>query len=57
MLQLLLLQAEHCSDLKKYIIDKHYLSNDIINEMTMLMSNAVVRQLLSEIREVDICFH
>ena len=52
LMQLLLLQAEHCSDLKKYIIDKHYLSNDIINEMTMLMSNAVVRQLLSEIREV-----
>ena len=49
-MQLLLLQAEHCS----YLNDKHYLSHDIVNEMATLMSNVVVREILSEIREMAI---
>ncbi len=57
LLQILLLRAEHCSDLK-YIIDKQYLSGEILNEMIALMSNVVVRQnlMLSEIREVAVFF-
>ena len=50
-MQLLLLRLKQISGLKQYISDKYYLSGDIMNEIIALMSNAVVRQLLSEIRE------
>ena len=53
-MQLLLLQAEHCSDLDTFIRDRHYLSNDIINEMIVLMGMEILRGILSEIREVGI---
>ena len=43
LIQLLLLQAEHCSDLKQFIKNKQYLSNDIVNEMITLMSNEILR--------------
>ena len=52
--KLLLVQAQQCPDLKQYIMNKQYLSNDIVNEMIKLMSNVVVRQILSEIREATI---
>lgn len=53
-MQLLLLQAEHCSGLDTFIRDRHYLSNDIINEMIALMGMEILRGVLSEIREVAI---
>ena len=56
LLQLLLLQAERCSDLRNYVNDKHYLSHGIVNKMATLMSNAVVCEILSEIREMAIIF-
>ena len=54
LLELLLLQAECCSDLRKYGNSKHYLSQAIVTEMATLMSNAVVHEILSEIREMAI---
>ena len=53
LMQLLLLQAERCPDLKRCIHDKQYLSGEIANEFIALMGNAVLRALLSEIREVN----
>ena len=53
-MQLLLLQAEHCSGISQFIKDKYYLSNDIVNEMIGLMSMEILREILSEIREVGI---
>ena len=51
-MQLLLLQAEHCSGLNQFIKDRYYLSNDIINEMIAIMSMEVLREILSDIRRV-----
>ena len=51
LIQLLLLRSKHISGLKQYISDKHYLSGDIMIEIIALMSNAVLWQLLSDIRE------
>ena len=52
MMQLLLLQAEHCSGLNQFIKDRYYLSNDIINEMIAIMSMEILREILSNIRRV-----
>ena len=51
LMQLLLFQSEHCSELKQFIKNKHYLSNDIINEIIALMSMDILRDILMEIRE------
>ena len=51
LMQLLLLQAKGNCALQSFISDKHYLSNDIINEMIKLMSRTVLQQLLVEIRK------
>lgn len=53
LMRLLLLQAKKNPELKQYISKKNYLSNDVINEMVALMSNVVVRQILSEIKEMS----
>ena len=52
-MQLLLLRAEHCSGLRQYISDKNYLSGDIINEMISIMSNTLLRQILTVIRKAS----
>ena len=54
MTQLLLLRANDCCGLKQYVDNGNYLSHEIINEMISLMSNEVLRQILSEIREAQI---
>ena len=54
LIQLLLLQAKHCSKLKRYIDDNHYLSNKIINEIISYMGKSVIRSYLSDIREVTV---
>lgn len=54
LMQLLLIQAEHCSGLDTFIRIRHCLSNDIINEMIALMGMEILRGVLSEIREVGI---
>lgn len=51
LMQLLLLQVQQCSHLVQYINNKQYLSNEIVNEMIALMSNVVVRQIISKIWE------
>ena len=51
LMQLLLLQAKGNCALQSFISDKHYLSNDIINEMIKLMGRTVLQQLLVEIRK------
>ena len=51
LMQLLLLQAKSNSALQNFINDRHYLSNEIINEMIMLMGRTVLQQLLVEIRK------
>ena len=53
LMQLLLLRANDCSGLKQYVENGKYLSHDVINEMISLMSNQVLRKLLSEIREAQ----
>ena len=53
LMQLLLLRANDCSGLKQYVENGTYLSHDVINEMISLMSNQVLRKLLSEIREAQ----
>ena len=50
-MQLLHLRSEECLDLKQWIKEKKYLSGDIINEIIRIMSNQLLRTLLSEIRE------
>ena len=52
-MQLLLLRANDCLGLKQYVENGKYLSHDVINEMISLMSNQVLRKLLSEIREAQ----
>ena len=54
LMQLLLLQAERCSDLKRFIHEKRYLSGDIVNEVITLMGNVVLCELLSEIKVANI---
>ena len=49
-MQLLLLRLF----LSQFVKGKHYLSNDIVNEMIGLMSIEILRENLSEIREVGI---
>ena len=51
LMQLLLLQANGNCALQSFISDKHYLSNEIINEMIKLMGRTVLQQLLLEIRK------
>ena len=51
LMQLLLLQAKGNCALQSFITDKHYLSNDIINEIIKLMGRTVLQQLLVEIRK------
>ena len=54
LLQLLLLRARDSAGLKQYVDSGNYLSHEITNEMISLMSNKVLRELLSEIREAQI---
>ncbi|KAJ8034632.1 hypothetical protein HOLleu_21549 [Holothuria leucospilota] len=50
--QLLLLRTADCTDLNKWIQNKCYMSNDIINELASLMAREVtVFQLLAKIRQ------
>ena len=42
----LLLHCEDNSNLKMWIKDKKYLSSDIVNEVTQIMSSSILRQLL-----------
>ena len=49
LMQLLLLQAQQCSDLKQYINNKQYLSNEIVDKLISLVSNMVLRQILLEV--------
>ena len=51
LMQLLLLRAKSNCALQSFISDKHYLSNNIINEMIKLMSRTVLQQLLVQIRK------
>lgn len=51
LMQLLLLQAKSNSTFQSFINDKHYLSNEIINEMIRLMGRTVLQQLLVDIRK------
>lgn len=51
LMQLLLFQAKGNSALQNFISDKHYLSNEIINEMIKLMSRTFLQQLLVDIRK------
>ena len=46
LMQLLLLQANGNCALESFISDKHYLSNEIINEMIKFMDRTVLQQLL-----------
>ncbi len=48
--QLLLLQAEDCSDMKAWLQKREYISPQIINELITTMGQSVLRQLLGEIR-------
>ena len=50
-MQLLHLRSEECLHLKQWIKEKKYLSGDIINEIIRIMSNQLLRTLLSEVRE------
>ena len=43
--------SEHESDLKEWLREGKYLSHQIINEQLKLMADAVLRQLLSEIKD------
>ena len=53
LIQLLILQAERYSDLKRLIHDGKCLSREIVNEFIALMGITVLRELLSEIMEVN----
>lgn len=48
--QLLLLQAEDCSDMREWLRRKEYISPQIINKLITTMGQSVLRQLLGEIR-------
>ena len=52
LVQLLEMQSTNCPQLKHWIHDAHYLSNDIINEMVSQMGNTLLRQLLMNVRAV-----
>ena len=56
LMQLLLLQSKHCSKLKQYIDDNHYLSNRIINEIISEMGKSVVQTYLTEIRQAMVFY-
>ena len=51
LMQLLRMWSEHDSDLKERLREGKYLSYQIINDQLKLMADAVLRQLLSEIRD------
>ena len=50
MLQLLQMWSAHDSDIKEWLRDGKYLSHDIVNEQIKLMSDHVLREILSEIK-------
>ena len=50
MLQLLQMWAEHGSGIKEWLRDGKYLSHDIVNEQIKLMSDSVLREILSEVK-------
>ena len=50
MLQLLQMWSAHDSDIKEWLRDGKYLSHDIVNEQIQLMSDCVLRELLSEVK-------
>ena len=51
--QLLKLRCEDCQELSVWFERHQYLSHDIINELIILMGNALLRNLLSKIREAN----
>ena len=50
----MLLSRPRGPHLKQWIKDKKYLSGDIINEIIRIMSNQLLRKLLSEVREAGL---
>ena len=50
MLQLLQMWSEHDSGIKEWLRDGKYLSHDIVNEQIKLMSDHVLREILSEVK-------
>ena len=50
MLQLLQMWAEHDSGIKEWLRDGKYLSHDIVNEQIKLMSDSVLHEILSEVK-------
>ena len=50
MYQLLLLQAQECPDMHTWLCKKEYKSPEIVNELITIMSQMLLRQLISEIR-------
>ena len=53
LVQLLMLRSEDCNGLNSWLQNKKYMSHEIVNEMIRLMSNYVLREILSEIREAS----
>ena len=51
LVQLLKLRSNDCPELKNWLDNKRYLSHDIVNEMISIMGNALLRKLLTKIRE------
>ena len=51
LLQLLLLRAQDCPRLDEWLRKKEYVSPQIVNELINLMGQAMLRQLVEEIRE------
>ena len=51
--QLLKCREEDVKGLEQWLHDSRYLSHDIINELIEIMAHKLLRQLLSEIREVQ----
>lgn len=49
--QLLLLQAQEEPAMKLWLRKKEYISPDIVNELIMMMGQAVLRQILKDVRE------
>ena len=52
--QLLLLRSEEFHELKQWDKEKHYLSNQILDEMISLMGRSVTQQLLKDIHSASI---
>ena len=48
--QLLLLEAQECPQMKTWLHRKEYISPEIVNELIMMMGQAVLRQILAEIK-------